>query len=139
MYIQVLVLSVLAVSSVTAFKGYDDSLVSYILEADECISHSGDPKLCKNYLSCADDFPKPLKDVFDECRDSVFPHGFGSCSNGQTLYRSNKKETKFEECFLTKVPQHNTLDSDDDKAVEKFKQCIYKYGRQCKEAQGTAT
>ncbi|GFS68112.1 hypothetical protein NPIL_113241, partial [Nephila pilipes] len=46
-----------------------------------------------------------LKDVFDECRDSTFSNGFGSCSDGETLYYSADKEKQFVQCFLNKVPQ----------------------------------
>ncbi|GFT52026.1 hypothetical protein NPIL_439461, partial [Nephila pilipes] len=58
-----------------------------------------------------------LKDVFDECRDSTFPNGFGSCSDGETLYYSGAKQKQFEECFLDKVPQKKTLDSEEDQEV----------------------
>ncbi|GFT53016.1 uncharacterized protein NPIL_616861 [Nephila pilipes] len=103
-----------------------------------CVSASGNPGLCKRYVACADDFPKPLKDVFDDCRDSIFPDGFGKCNRKETLYKSKDKKIKFEECFLTNLPQYKNLNSDEDKAVQKSENCIYKRGRECFTAEETA-
>ncbi|GFY63251.1 uncharacterized protein TNIN_69941 [Trichonephila inaurata madagascariensis] len=79
---------------------------------------------------CADDLPKPVKDVFDNCKNSIYPDGFGSCSDG-TLLKSEDDKTKFEECFIKKLPQYKSLDSSEDQAQENFMKCIYKNGNKC--------
>ncbi|GFQ65124.1 uncharacterized protein TNCT_362501 [Trichonephila clavata] len=130
MYIQVLLLSLLAVGSVVAFKGFDDNFIGYVLQANACVSKSGNLDLYKKYVGCADDLPKPIKDVYDSCKNSVYPDGFGSCDDG-TLLKSEDDKTKFEECFIMKLPQFKSLDSSEDKAQEKFMKCIYKNGNKC--------
>ncbi|GFS49890.1 uncharacterized protein TNCV_3676241 [Trichonephila clavipes] len=60
MYVQVFLLSVLAVGGVMAFKGFDDNFVGYVLEANACVSESGNPSLCKKYVGCASKLPKPV-------------------------------------------------------------------------------
>ncbi|GFY37480.1 uncharacterized protein TNIN_291201 [Trichonephila inaurata madagascariensis] len=131
MYVQVVLLSVLAVGGVVAFKGFDDNFIGYVLQANACVSKSGNPDLCKKYVGCADDLPKPVKDVFNNCKNSVYPDGFGSCSDGDTLLKSEDDKTQFEECFIKKLPQYKSLDSSEDKAQEKFMKCIYKNGNKC--------
>ncbi|GFR21409.1 uncharacterized protein TNCT_685251 [Trichonephila clavata] len=112
-------------------KGFDDNFIGYILQANACVSKSGDPNLCMKYVGCANDLPKPIKDVFNKCKNSVYPDGFGSCSGGNTLLKSEDDKTQFEECFIQKLPQYKSLDSSEDKAQEKFMKCIYKNGNKC--------
>ncbi|GFY64480.1 uncharacterized protein TNIN_457491 [Trichonephila inaurata madagascariensis] len=131
MYVQVLLLSVLAVGGVVAFKGFDDNFVGYVLEANSCVSESGNPSLCKKYVGCANKLPKPVKAVFDSCKDSVYPDGFGSCKNEESLLKSEDDKSNFEECFIKKLPQYKSLDANEDKAQENFANCIKKYGDQC--------
>ncbi|GFQ65128.1 uncharacterized protein TNCT_362521 [Trichonephila clavata] len=131
LYVQVLLLSVLAVSSVVAFKGFDDNFVGFVLEANACVSDSGNPTLCKKYVGCASNLPKPVKDVFNSCKNAVYPDGFGTCKDGNTLLKSEDDKSNFEECFFKKLPQYKSLDANEDKAQEKFANCIYKYGKQC--------
>ncbi|GFY63253.1 uncharacterized protein TNIN_69961 [Trichonephila inaurata madagascariensis] len=131
LYVQVLLLSILAVGSVVAFKGFDDNFIGYVLQANACVSKSGNPDLCKKYVGCADDLPDQVKNVFDNCKNSVYPDGFGSCSGGDTLLKSEEDKTKFEECFIKKLPQYKSLDSSEDQAQEKFMKCIYKNGNKC--------
>ncbi|GFW74517.1 uncharacterized protein TNCV_2414161 [Trichonephila clavipes] len=131
MYVQVLLLSVLAVGSVVAFKGFDDYFIGYVLEANECVSESGNPSLCKKYVGCANNLPQPVQDVFNNCKNSVYPEGFGSCKDDDSLLKSEDEKTQFEECFFMKLPQYKSLNADEDKAQEKFAKCIKKYGDKC--------
>ncbi|GFW74551.1 uncharacterized protein TNCV_2414501 [Trichonephila clavipes] len=131
MYVQVLLLSVLVVGGVVAFKGFDDNFIGYVLQANACVSKSGNQDLCNKYVGCADDLPQPVKDVFNNCKNSVYPDGFGSCSDEDTLLKSEDDKTQFEECFIKKLPQYKSLDSSEDKAQEKFMKCIYKNGNKC--------
>ncbi|GFQ75206.1 hypothetical protein TNCT_70361 [Trichonephila clavata] len=55
--IQVLVLSVIAVSSVIAINGYDNDFTSFDIKTDQCISQSGNQERCDNYIACKKSFP----------------------------------------------------------------------------------
>ncbi|GFS35995.1 uncharacterized protein TNIN_67281 [Trichonephila inaurata madagascariensis] len=131
MYVQVLLMSVLALGSVVAVKGFPDSIVTFFLKANACVSESGNPSLCKKYVGCANILPKPVKDFFDNCKNSIYPDGFGSCKDGDSLLKSEDKETQFEECFTKKLSQYETSDPLEGRAEYRFAKCIEKYGHLC--------
>ncbi|GFV16251.1 uncharacterized protein TNCV_434581 [Trichonephila clavipes] len=93
--IQVLVLSVLAVSSVIAFKGYDNDFISFAIRADTCVGHSGDQEKCDNYVACTRKFPKQLEKEFDSCIRSTYPSGtLYKCTENQSLFGSPDEHIK---------------------------------------------
>ncbi|GFY57134.1 uncharacterized protein TNIN_287271 [Trichonephila inaurata madagascariensis] len=126
MYFQVLLLSVLAVGGVMAVKGFDDNFINFSMKASTCVSESGNPSLCKKFIGCTRKLPKPVKAVYDDCKNSVYPDGLGSCKDGDSLFKSEDDQKKFEQCFLKELPQYKSLDSHEDKAQEHFVKCIKK-------------
>ncbi|GFT90408.1 uncharacterized protein NPIL_342611 [Nephila pilipes] len=130
--ILVLTLSVLAVSSVTAFKGYSDELVSFTIKTDACVGNSGDQQQCDDFVGCAEKFPKELHDIFKQCiKDTYGDDGLGKCNDKETLFRSPELLQKYVSCFLTKLPDKSGLSDSDQSKVDDFKKCVYKVGGEC--------
>ncbi|GFW74469.1 uncharacterized protein TNCV_2413681 [Trichonephila clavipes] len=131
MYVQVLLMSVLTLGSVVDVKGFPDSFVTYLLNANACVSESGNPSLCKKYVGCANILPKPVKYLFNNCKNSIYPKGFGSCKDGDSLLKSEDDKTQFDVCFIKKLSQYKNLDPTEDRAAFKFAKCIERYGGLC--------
>ncbi|GFQ80709.1 uncharacterized protein TNCT_103961 [Trichonephila clavata] len=124
--IQFLVLSVIAVSSVIAIKGYDNDFMSFVVKADQCFSHSGDQELCDNYIDCKKNLPKPLYDAYMTCIHKIYPGG--------TLGKCNDKET----LFGTPDQFHKKSDLSDDqkKQFDDYKECTHKLYQDCMKENG---
>ncbi|GFQ80714.1 hypothetical protein TNCT_103972 [Trichonephila clavata] len=64
--IQVLVLSVIAISNVIAYKGYDDDFVDFNRKTDMCVNKAKDQELCDEFLHCKTKLPKPYLNCLSE-------------------------------------------------------------------------
>ncbi|GFU45446.1 spider silk-constituting element SpiCE-NMa4 [Nephila pilipes] len=124
--------TVLALSSVTAFKGYSEDLVSFTIKADTCVGNSGDQKFCDDFISCVDKFPQKLQDIFHQCVKQAYgEEGLGKCNDKETLFRSQKQLKEYVSCFLTKLPNKSDLSDSDQSKVDDFKKCEYKVAGKC--------
>ncbi|GFT26109.1 uncharacterized protein TNCV_1543471 [Trichonephila clavipes] len=93
--IQVLVLSVIAVSSVIAYKGYDDDFVDFNRKTDMCVDKARDQDLCDGFVDCKTKLPKPLQTNYYKCIKQTYPDGsFGTCNKKQSLFGSSDKFIK---------------------------------------------
>ncbi|GFY64476.1 uncharacterized protein TNIN_457451 [Trichonephila inaurata madagascariensis] len=129
--IQVLILSLLAVSSVIAYRGFDDDFVNYKISADKCVSKSGDQELCDNFIACNDIGPKRLKDLYDMCIRKHIGH-LGKCNDKDTLYGTSEEYSKYLHCLLDGLPQKSSLSDEDQKLFNvDYHKCVYKYGGKC--------
>ncbi|PRD25317.1 UNVERIFIED_CONTAM: hypothetical protein NCL1_41264 [Trichonephila clavipes] len=108
--IQILVVSVLAVSSVIAIKGYDNDFVNFNYRSDKCISTSGDQSLCDELQSCIQKLPITLLNNFNECVSQIYPDGMlGKCNDQENLFGTMEQLNQYFHCFLTKLPQKSSL------------------------------
>ncbi|GFT53014.1 hypothetical protein NPIL_616851 [Nephila pilipes] len=86
-------------------KDLSNESPSHRMKANACISQNGNQEMCDHYIQCAyDHFEDQLRDAFDECRDKVYPNGFGNCNGDQTLFIS---------------------------PLDQLKSCLIKYGGNC--------
>ncbi|GFY67422.1 uncharacterized protein TNIN_440741 [Trichonephila inaurata madagascariensis] len=130
--IQVLVLSVIAVSSVVALKGFDDDFISYNKKTDMCISQSGDQKLCDDLVACNYKGPKKIATIFEKCVSENLPGGtLGKCNDTDTLFGKSDVFNKYFQCLLDHLPQKSSLSDEDKNLFDNYKQCIYKQGDKC--------
>ncbi|GFQ80712.1 uncharacterized protein TNCT_103971 [Trichonephila clavata] len=126
--IQVLVLSVIAISNVIAYKGYDDDFVDFNRKTDMCVNKAKDQELCDEFLHCKTKLPKPLEKNFNKCINKVYPDGsFGTCNDDTSLYQSSDKLNKYLNCLSEK----SSLDEDGKKQYEVYKQCLHKVCDKC--------
>ncbi|GFQ82225.1 hypothetical protein TNCT_562831 [Trichonephila clavata] len=58
--VSVLVLSVIAVSSVIAYKGYDFDFMEFNKDTDMCVNKARDQGLCDDYTDCKMKLPEPV-------------------------------------------------------------------------------
>ncbi|GFS39999.1 uncharacterized protein TNIN_249031, partial [Trichonephila inaurata madagascariensis] len=101
----ILILSLLAVSSVIAFKGYDDDFLDFNLKADTCIGQAGDQKLCDKYIGCDRKAPKRINDAFKKCvRENVSGGTIGKCNGKETLFKTPEEFDNYKKCLLDVIP-----------------------------------
>ncbi|GFQ80701.1 uncharacterized protein TNCT_103931 [Trichonephila clavata] len=135
--VQILVLSVIAVSSVTALKGYSDEFLNFNVKTDICVSSSGDQDRCDSLLACEKVFPKPLDDTFRSCIRDTYPSGdLNKCNKTSNLYGTSEQFQSLLQCFLNKFPAKSTLSDDEKKEFKKYKKCIHKVGKKCFKERG---
>ncbi|GFQ75613.1 uncharacterized protein TNCT_638141 [Trichonephila clavata] len=137
--IQILVLSIIATSSVISFKGYDDDFVSFGTKTDACVSHSGNQELCDNYLACTKKLPKQLENEFNTCISNVYPDGLYKCNDSHGLFGSPDEYMKYLQCFMNKLPQKSSLSDAQQKQFGEYTKCIQKRGGKCLKDQGISS
>ncbi|GFY43906.1 uncharacterized protein TNIN_482401 [Trichonephila inaurata madagascariensis] len=106
--VQVLVLSVVAVSSVIALKGYSDEFINFNVKADICIGNSGDQDRCDSLLACEKPLPKSIDDVFRTCIKENYPGGkLNDCTDSSNLFGTTEQFDSYLQCFLDKLPEYD--------------------------------
>ncbi|GFQ65121.1 uncharacterized protein TNCT_362491 [Trichonephila clavata] len=133
----ILILSLSAVSSVIAFKGYDDDFLNFNLKADTCIGQSGDQELCDKYIGCDKKAPKQINDVFKKCvRENVSGGTIGKCNDKESLFKTPEEFDNYKKCLLDTIPMKSDLSNKELKQLCNYKKCIKKVAGQCFEDQG---
>ncbi|GFW92091.1 uncharacterized protein TNCV_2153701 [Trichonephila clavipes] len=135
--LQVLVLSVVAVSSVIALKGYSDEFINFNVKANICIGNSGDQDRCDSLLACEKPLPKPLDDVFRNCIQENYPAGkLNDCTDSSNLFGTTEQFDSYLQCFLNKLPEKSSLSHDEKKQFKQYKNCVHKVGKKCFKERG---
>ncbi|GFY57597.1 uncharacterized protein TNIN_58361, partial [Trichonephila inaurata madagascariensis] len=135
--VQVLVLSVFAVSSVIALKGFDDQFINFNVKTNICVGNSGDQDRCDSLLACEKTFPKPLDDPFRSCIKDTYPSGdLNDCTDSSNLFGTSEQFQSFLQCFLNKLPQKSSLSDDEKKQFKQYKKCVHKVGKKCFKERG---
>ncbi|GFS49920.1 uncharacterized protein TNCV_3676381 [Trichonephila clavipes] len=133
----ILILSLLAASSVIAFKGYDDDFLNFNLKADTCIGQAGDQKLCDKYIGCDRKAPKRINDAFKKCvRENVSGGTIGKCNDKETLFKTPEEFDNYKKCLLDVIPMKSDLSKKELKQFYNYKKCIRKVASKCFQNQG---
>ncbi|GFR27108.1 uncharacterized protein TNCT_293941, partial [Trichonephila clavata] len=99
---------------------YNDKFVSFNYKSDQCISTSGDQKLCDELDKCIQELPKTLLDNFNECLKQTYSDGkLGKCNDKENLFGTPKELQQYFQCFVNKLPQKSDLSDDEQKQLTK--------------------
>ncbi|GFW65329.1 uncharacterized protein TNCV_395951 [Trichonephila clavipes] len=102
-------------------------------KSDNCISTSGNQKLCDELDNCIQKLPQTLLDNFNECLKQTYSDGkLGKCNDKENLFGTSKQLQQYFQCFLNKLPQKSDLSDDERKQFDKtYKPCMLKVGKKC--------
>ncbi|GFY67357.1 uncharacterized protein TNIN_369441 [Trichonephila inaurata madagascariensis] len=132
-----------SISSVIAFKGYDDDLLIFDYKSDKCISQSGDQELCDEFQGCIQKLPKPLLETVNECLKQTYSDGMlGKCNDKENLFGTPTQLNQLRDiisfsmirfflCFTNKLPEKSSLSDDEQKQFKIYKKCQLKVGHKC--------